>query len=95
MQSTAKKTGGLCRPCDAGPDLVQVAERIEIGSRFLLAVVGAVIFGGIGYAVGALLSVLGGVVLAIPCAVIGFVYGFFKPEIHAILGLMVGWLVDP
>ena len=95
VQSTAKDTGGLCRPCEAGPDVETVSDGIEIGFRFTKALVFAIFAAGIGYTIGSVLGDIGSMVLSVPFTAVGFVYGFFSTEINAIIRLAFGWFVDP
>ena len=93
--STATDTGGLCRPCEAGPNFQTVSDGFEFGLRFAMALLFACIAAGIGYTIGSLLGVLGGLFLAVPFAAVGLIYGFFVMEVNSIIRSVFGWFVEP
>lgn len=94
VQSTAKATGGLCRPCHEGPDLTAVTEAAEIGVRLTMAFFFAAFAASAGYAIGSLLGNVAALLAAIPFAVVGFVCGFFFIEVKAIFRFVYGVFFD-
>ena len=95
LQSTATQNGGRCKPCATGPKLEDVAGGIEFGTRILLGIVFAAVIGGLGYGIGSMLGTIGGVIIAIPFASLGFLYGCFCVEINAIIRSILPFMLDP
>lgn len=95
LQSTADKNGGRCKPCAASPKFEDVAEGVALGMRFLLGVFFGVVIGGVGYGIGSLLGTIGGIAVAIPFAMLGFIYGCFCVEINAIVRSILPFVFDP
>ncbi|MEP3480089.1 MAG: hypothetical protein ABJZ55_12635 [Fuerstiella sp.] len=95
LQSTAEQNGGRCKPCATGPKLENVAEGMEFGMRLFLGLVFAVVIGGVGYGIGSFLGAIGGIVLATPFALVGFVYGCLCVEINAIIRSLLPFMLDP
>jgi hypothetical protein len=58
---------------------------MELGVRLFLGVVFAVFIGGLGFGIGSFLGTLGGIFVAIPFTLVGFIYGCFCAEINAII----------
>lgn len=85
LQVTADENEGLCMKCAKGDSIEDVAESMESGLRIALAVFFAFLFGVIGYAVGALIWVWLGYIIALIMAPIGLIYGFFVTEINFFL----------
>ncbi|MES2983054.1 MAG: hypothetical protein V4727_12135 [Verrucomicrobiota bacterium] len=85
LQSTAESNGGFClkcKPSETDFNHDKVAETLELGMRLLLASVFAFVFAGLGYISGAAIWTGVGVILALVCLPIGFIYGFFCREIN-------------
>ena len=95
LQSTAERNAGRCKPCATGPKLENVAEGMEFGMRLFLGVFFAFVIGGIGYGIGSFMGTIGGIIIAIPFAIAGFVYGCFCVEINAIIRSMLPFMLDP
>lgn len=85
LQSTATRNGGRYQACATGPKVEDVAEGMELGMRLILGVVFAVIIGGMGFGISSFLGTIGGIFVAIPFALVGFIYGCFCVEINAII----------
>ena len=98
LQETADANGGYCLKCKlvkkSEVDHGMVAEKMEVGLRLLLAVIFACVFAGLGYGIGAVIWTGVGVLLAVAGFPIGAVYGFFCPEINAILRGAFRWLIS-
>ena len=95
LQSTAERNGGRCKPCSTGPKLENVAVGMEFGIRLLLGVVFAVVIGGLGYGIGSFVGTIGGIILAVPFTIVGFIYGCFCIEINAIMRSLLPFMLDP
>lgn len=95
LQSTADQNNGRCKPCATGPNLENVAEGMELGMRLLLGLFFAALIGAVGYGIGSLLGTIGGIIVAIPFALFGFVYGCFCVEINAIIRSLLPFIADP
>ncbi|MDA8968918.1 hypothetical protein N9F48_02505 [Akkermansiaceae bacterium] len=85
LQSTADSNDGACLKCKPrkkGINHESVASKIEVSMRLLLAFFFGFVFAGLGYGAGAVIWAGIGVILAIACFPIGFVYGYFCQEIN-------------
>lgn len=95
LQSTASENDGRCKPCAVGPNLENTAEGMEVGMRLLLGVIFGVLFGGLGYAIGSFLGTIGAVIVTVPFALAGFVYGCFCVELNAVIRSILPHILDP
>ena len=95
LQSTADENAGRCKPCETGPKLENVAEGIGFGMRLFLGVIFAFVIGGIGYGIGSFMGTIGGIVAALPFAIVGFIYGCFCLEINATIRSILPFMLDP
>ncbi|QDS92366.1 hypothetical protein FF011L_11090 [Roseimaritima multifibrata] len=95
LESTAGQNSGLCKTCVAGPKIETVAEGMELGMRLLLGLFFAALVGTIGYGIGSFLGTIGGIIVTIPFAFFGFVYGCFCVEINAIIRTLLPFISDP
>ena len=84
-ESTAEQHRGLCADCNRLPKVDDVIEGIGCAFRLLLAFLFGGLLGGAGYAIGAYFGIFGGLVLGVPLALIGFVYGLFFQEVNLAL----------
>ena len=94
LQSTATRNGGRCQPCATGPKVEDGAGGMELAMRLTLGVVFAVIIGGLGFGIGSFLGTIGGIFVAIPFTLVGFVYGCFCVEINAIIRSVLPFMLD-
>ncbi|TWT79574.1 hypothetical protein CA13_09780 [Planctomycetes bacterium CA13] len=95
LQVTADRNGGRCKPCATGAKLENISEGMEFGMRFLLGAFFGAMLAGVGFALGSFLGTVGGVVVAIPFALTGFIYGCFCVEINAIIRSLLPFMLDP
>lgn len=70
-------------------EVEQVADRVEIGVRLLLGVLFAGVLSVAAWGLGSQLWVGLGIAAVIPALLVGFVAGFFWPEIRFLLRLML------
>ncbi|BCX47623.1 hypothetical protein HAHE_15310 [Haloferula helveola] len=89
LKKTADSNGGYCLRCRPKKkrevDHESLADTMEIGLRLLLGFVFGCIFAGAGYGVGAMIWVGVGVLMALAGFPLGFLYGFFLPEINGFI----------
>ena len=62
--------------------------------RLFLGVVFSCVIGGLGYGLGSLFGMFGGIVIAVPFAFVGFIYGCFCVEINAIIRSLLPFTLD-
>lgn len=91
LQSTADSNAGRCLKCNPGNKRKEsinhedVAESLELSMRLLLGFVFSLLFASFGYGAGAVIWAGIGVILALICFPVGFVYGFFCREINSLI----------
>ena len=78
----------------ARPKTEELLEHMEFGTRILLGCVFALVFGAVGYGLGSILGTIGSVVLAVPFALVGFIYVCFSVEVNSMIRTMLGFFVD-
>ena len=94
LQSTAARNSGRCKPCATGPKFENTAGGMELGMRLILGSIFAGVAGGLGFGIGSVLGTIGGLVFAVPLAMIGFCYGCFCVQINAILRSILPFIFD-
>ena len=62
--------------------------------RLILGSIFAVVIGGLGCGIGSVLGTIGGIVVAIPFAMIGFCYGCFCVELNAIIRSVLPFIFE-
>lgn len=89
LQSTADSNNGFCFRCKPkktrGADHEEIAGKMELSLRLLLAAIFAIIFAGVGYGAGSAIWSGIGVLLALIGFPIGAIYGFFCREINSLI----------
>ena len=94
LRSTADRNNGRCEPCASGKRVNQVSDSMELGLRLLLGIFFAGLVGGLGYSVGASFGTIGGLFVAVPSTLAGFIYGCFCVEINAIARTALHMMID-
>jgi hypothetical protein len=93
LEGATDSNAGCCLKCKpfkkGGMDHGMVADKIELSLRLLLAFGFAVVFAGLGYGAGAVVWAGVGLLLALACFPIGFIYGFFCPEINFFIRALI------
>ena len=95
LEVTAKKTGGICLKCKKGiMGDFDTTEKIEITFRFTFAFIFSFVFSIIGFGLGATIWSGVGLLLAFIAVPIGFIYGFFMPEINFFIRSIVSGIIN-
>ena len=84
LEVTAEKNNGVCMKCvnESEGKVLRFVESVELGFRAVFGVGFGIAGAVLGYVLGATIWTGVGIVLAMVFVPIGFVYGFFLPEIN-------------